>query len=82
MPDFRDYAVAVPKPGVVEAEATRVLRELPARRDEAQRRPTQLSRDGSGRDHVQSAGRRIRSDRPHAGRPILPADEHVAPMAG
>ncbi|HXG10459.1 MAG TPA: phosphoketolase family protein [Gemmataceae bacterium] len=25
MPDFRDYAVAVPKPGAVQAEATRVL---------------------------------------------------------
>ena len=24
MPDFRDYAVKVPKPGAVEAEATRV----------------------------------------------------------
>jgi xylulose-5-phosphate/fructose-6-phosphate phosphoketolase len=25
MPDFRDYAVKVPKPGAVEAEATRVM---------------------------------------------------------
>ena len=25
MPDFRDYAVDVPKPGVVVAEATRVM---------------------------------------------------------
>ena len=25
MPDFRDYAVEVPKPGAVQAEATRVL---------------------------------------------------------
>ena len=25
MPDFRDYAVKVPKPGRVEAEATRVM---------------------------------------------------------
>ena len=25
MPDFRDYAVDVPKPGAVEAEATRVM---------------------------------------------------------
>jgi xylulose-5-phosphate/fructose-6-phosphate phosphoketolase len=25
MPDFRDYAVAVPKPGVIESEATRIM---------------------------------------------------------
>ena len=31
MPDFRDYAVKVPSPGIVEAEATRVARALPTR---------------------------------------------------
>ena len=35
MPDFRDYAVDVPKPGA-DAEATRVHGQVPARRDEAE----------------------------------------------
>ena len=36
MPDFRDYAVEVPKPGAIEAEATRVHGRLPPRRHEAE----------------------------------------------
>ena len=38
MPDFRDYAVDVPTPGTVVAEATTRARRLPARRHEAERR--------------------------------------------
>ena len=47
LPDYRDYAVEVPQPGTVEAEATRVmgrfLRDVMKLNAE-----TQLSRDGSG----------------------------------
>ena len=37
LPDFRDYAVEVKKPGTTVAEPTRVLGTLPARRDGRQR---------------------------------------------
>ena len=36
LPDFRDYAVEVTTPGATDAEATRVMGTLPARRDEAE----------------------------------------------
>ena len=42
MPDFRQYAVDVPKPGVVVAENTRSLGQLPARRHDAQPEPAQF----------------------------------------
>ena len=63
LPDFRDYAVAVPAPGAVQAEATRVSGAVPARRDAAERREPELPRDGPGRDRVEPAGRIVRSDR-------------------
>ena len=36
LPDFRDYAVEVPQPGAIDAEDTRVLGHVPARRDQAE----------------------------------------------
>ena len=48
MPDFRDYAVEVPKPGRVEAEATRIMGQALARRDEAERRKPQFPRRRAG----------------------------------
>ena len=52
LPDFRDYAVDVPRPATVDREATRVLGALPARRD-ARQRPTQLPPLRPRRDGVQ-----------------------------
>ncbi len=42
MPDFRDYAIQVPQPGAVQAEAARVLGLHAARRPEAERGGGQL----------------------------------------
>ena len=42
MPEFRQYAVDVPKPGVVVAENTRAPRSVPARRHDAQPEPAQF----------------------------------------
>ena len=57
LPDFRDYAVAVPTPGTVHAEATRVmgglLRDVMKLNDGRE----QLPRLRSGRDRFQPAGR-------------------------
>ena len=46
LPDFRDYAVAVPAPGAADAENTRVLGELAARHHHAQRRDVPAVRPG------------------------------------
>ena len=43
MPDFREYAVVVPKPGDEFAEATQCARDIFARRDEAELRPRKTS---------------------------------------
>ena len=45
LPDFRDYAVAVPRPGATIGEATRVLGGVPARRRSA---PTRRRSGSSG----------------------------------
>ena len=58
LPDFRDYAVTVPQPGAVEAEATRVQGAVHPRRDQAE--PRQLPRLQPGRNDVESLERRIR----------------------
>ena len=56
LPDFRDYAVEVPAPGAATAEATRVLGDVPARRDGPQH--GDVPRLRAGRDRVQPPGRR------------------------
>ena len=43
MPDFRDYAVTLPKPGTESAEATRVLGNIAARCDEAEPEASTIS---------------------------------------
>ncbi len=56
MPDFRDYAVKVPKPGVVEAESTRVQGQFIRDVLQAQRRGAQLPRLQPGRNRRRTAG--------------------------
>ena len=69
MPDFRSYAVSVPKPGQAIAEATRVMGKLRARRDEVQHAESQLPRVRAGRDQLQPPRRGFRSNGPRvAGR--------------
>ncbi len=51
MPDFRDYAVKVPKPGVIREEATRVQGAVHTRRALTQRRCPELPRLQPGRNH-------------------------------
>ena len=60
LPDFRDYAVAVPQPGAVNAEATRVQGEFI--RDVIKNESRQLPRLQPGRNELQSLERRVRGD--------------------
>ena len=68
LPDFRDYAVAVPAPGAVDAEDTRVLgrflRDVIAANDDQR----QLPHLRTGRDGVEPARRGVRGDEPAMGR--------------
>jgi xylulose-5-phosphate/fructose-6-phosphate phosphoketolase len=79
LPDFRDYAVDVPKPGTVEAEATRVmgsfLREVMKRSAD--------SRNFRVMGPDETASNRLNAlfeatDRVFTGR-ILPTDDHLSP---
>ncbi len=63
MPHFHDYAVKLPKPGAVRAEATRVLGSYSARRDEAQPLQTEFPAVRPGRNSVEPAGGRLRGHR-------------------
>jgi xylulose-5-phosphate/fructose-6-phosphate phosphoketolase len=77
MPDFRAYAVDVPKPGTVTAEATRVLGRF--LRDVMKRNPVNFRVVGPD----ETASNRLdalfeATDRVFTG-PILPTDEHLAP---
>ena len=68
LPDFRDYAVAVDKPGVTVGEATRTLgvflRDVMA----AERRQPKLPRPRPRREQLQPAERRAGRDEPRLGR--------------
>ena len=55
LPDFRDYAIAVPHPGGVKAEATRVMGVFLRDVMKLQCRRQQFPRFRSGRDQFQSA---------------------------
>ena len=68
MPDFRDYAVDVPAPGASTAEATRVMGDVPARRDEAQSRDAQLPAVQPRREQFQPLAGRARGHEPRLGR--------------
>ena len=67
LPDFRDYAVEVTSPGAATAEATRVMGDLSARRDEAQHGVAEFPPVQSGREQFQPLAGRARSDEPHLG---------------
>ena len=64
LPDFREYAVEVPKPGATNAEATRVHGQVPARRDEAEHGEQELPPVQPGRKQLQPLAGRARSDQP------------------
>jgi len=79
VPDFRDYAVDVPKPGTVEAEATRVMGQF--LRDVMKRNETSRNFRVMGPDETNS--NRLNAlfevtDRVSTGM-ILPTDDHVSP---
>jgi xylulose-5-phosphate/fructose-6-phosphate phosphoketolase len=79
MPDFRNYAVDVPRPGSVEAEATRVMGCF--LRDVMKRNPDSRNFRVMGPD--ETASNRLSAlfevtDRVFTGT-ILPTDEHVSP---
>ena len=61
MPHFRDYAVAVPTPGSVKAEATRVLGTFLRDVMKLNLEQAELSALRPGRDRVEPAGSRLRS---------------------
>ena len=62
MPDWRDYAVDVPAPGAVTAEATRVMGQL--LRDVMAMNPDDLPRGRPGRDGLEPALGPLRDHRP------------------
>jgi len=77
MPDFRDYAVPVPKPGAATAEGTRVLGQF--LRDVMRLNPRQFRIMGPD----ETASNRLdavfgATDRTFMG-PFLPTDEHLSP---
>ncbi len=79
LPDFRDYAVAVPAPGAVEGEATRVLgrflRDIMAQ-NEATKNFRVFGPDETSSNRLDALFEV--TNRVMTGR-ILPTDEHVAP---
>ena len=79
LPDFRDYAVAVPSPGAVTAEATRVLGNYLRDVFRAQRRDTRLPAVRSRRDRVEPARRGVRGDREGVGGRRAPGRRRARP---
>ena len=65
LPDFRDYAVEVAKPGTASTEATRVLGAF--LRDVIAREPRELPPLRARRDRLEPARRGVRGDRPSLG---------------
>ena len=68
MPDFRDYAVDVPTPGVPGIGDTHVLGRFLRDVAKLNQRPAQLPHLRPGRDALQRPGGRLRSDQPPVGR--------------
>ena len=79
LPDFRDYAVEVPRPGAADAEATRVMGKF--LRDVMKRnlRQHELPPLQPRREQLQPLAGRPRGDQPRLGRRDLPYDDHLAP---
>jgi xylulose-5-phosphate/fructose-6-phosphate phosphoketolase len=79
MPDFRDYAIEVPKPGTIEAEATRVtgrfLRDV-MKLNEDSRNFRVVGPDETTSNRLNALFEA--TDRMFAGE-ILPTDDHVSP---
>ncbi|HTH71232.1 MAG TPA: phosphoketolase family protein [Candidatus Saccharimonadales bacterium] len=77
LPDFRDYAVAVPKPGATSAEPTRVLgaflRDVIARNQDRFRLLGPDETTSNRLNAVFDVTDRVFAD------PILPTDDHLAP---
>ena len=72
LPDFRDYAVDVPKPGATDGRGDAGPGHVAARRHGPQ--PRDLPAVRAGRDGVEPAGQRPRRDRPGVdGRDASPA---------
>ena len=78
LPDFRDYAVAVPQPGAVDAEATRVLGRFLRDVIAAQRRTTSASSAPTRRPRTGWTRCSKSTDRCSMAA-IEPGDDHVAP---
>jgi xylulose-5-phosphate/fructose-6-phosphate phosphoketolase len=79
LPDFRRYAIAVPSPGAVEGEATRVQGAFPARCHAAECCVAQLPDLRTRRDDVEPLERRSRSTNRCWLDRIEPGDENMAP---
>jgi len=77
MPDFRNYAVGVTKPGMVTAEATRVLGQF--LRDVMKMNPTNFRVMGPDETASNRLGALFEvTDKTHLG-DILPSDDHLSP---
>ena len=69
LPDFRDYAVEVPTPGAVDAEATRVMGDFLRDVMKLNCDAAQLPRLRPGRDQLQPLAGRVRGHQPRLGWP-------------
>ena len=72
LPDFRDYAIDVPRPAQVMGEDTRILGQFLRDVIKAQRGPAELPHLRARRDGVQPADRRLRGDEQAMGGPGRP----------
>lgn len=77
MPDFRDYAVAVSKPGAVTSEATRVLGQF--LRDVVKRNPNNFRVVGPDETSSNRLDALFEVTARVFTAPILPTDEHLSP---
>ncbi|MDQ6808864.1 MAG: phosphoketolase family protein [Verrucomicrobiota bacterium] len=77
LPDFRDYAVKVPKPGAVDGEATRVQGEFI--RDVIQRNPDNFRVFSPDETTSNRWGAVFEATNRCSTAEILPTDDHVAP---
>ncbi|MDQ2818531.1 MAG: phosphoketolase family protein [Candidatus Eremiobacteraeota bacterium] len=77
MPDFRDYAVAVPRPGAVQGEATRVLGQL--LRDVMRLNPTTFRVVGPDETSSNRLDALFETTDRCSTAEILASDDHVAP---
>ena len=69
LPDFRDYAVDVKKPGAIDAESTRVMGTFLRDVHEAERGVAELPPVQPGREQLQPLAGRARGHEPRRGSP-------------